>query len=132
MKKPTVLLSLLLWTGAWAQEGSVQEVRENVTFVLRAAEQPCPETLRQVFPRATCYRHGYDDFFDFQEAATAYLAGFGGRLGPWRVATIELGGETAEAVQARYRPRRGAGFLTLTWLSENLFVLDVRNVHPSP
>ena len=132
MKILWVSLSLLLWTGVWAQETGTREIRQNLTFVLRAAEQPCPEALRPVFPGATCYRHGYDDFFDFKETATSYLAGFGGRLGPWRVVTLTFAGETTEAFQARYRPRGDTEPLALTWLSETLFVLGVQNVRPSP
>ena len=125
-------LSLLLWTGVWAQEASVREIRQNVTFLLRAAEQPCPEVLRPLFPGATCSRHGYNDFFVFKEAATSYLAGFGGRLEPWRVVTLTVDGETAEAFQARYHPRGNAEPLVVTWLSETLFVLGIQNVRPSP
>ena len=131
MKILWVSLSLLLCTGVWAQN-STREIRQNVTFSLRAAEQPCPKVLRPLFPGATCYRHGYDDFFVFKEATTSYLVGFGGRLEPWRVVTLTVAGETAEAFQARYRPRGDAEPLTLTWLSESLFVLGVQNVRPSP
>lgn len=132
MKILWLSLSLLLWTGVWAQETGTREIRQNFTFVLRAAEQPCPEVVRPLFPGATCYRHGYDDFFDFKKVATAYLLGFGGRLEPWRVITLTVDGETAEAFQARYRPRGKAEPLVVTWLSETLFVLDVQNVRPSP
>ena len=99
---------------------------------MRAAELPCPETLRPAFPRATCYRHGYDDFFDFKNAATPYLFELGGRLGPWRVVTLDLGGGTAEAFQVRYRPRGEAGRLALTRIDKNPLVLSVQNVRPSP
>ncbi len=132
MKLLWVWLGLLVWTCVWAQEVGTREIRQNVTLLLRAAEQPCPEVLRPLFPGATCYRHGYDDFFDFKEVATSYLAEFGGRLGPWRVVTLTFAGENAEAFQVHYRPRRNGEPLSLTWLSENLFVLDVQNVRPSP
>lgn len=79
-----------------------------------------------------CYRHGYNDFFDFKEAVTPTLLELGGRLEPWQVVTLAVDGETGEVFRTNYRPRGNAERLTLTWVSDNLLVLEFKNVRSRP
>lgn len=132
MKKLLLVLVMVLWVGAWAQEGSVQEFRQNFANGLRVAETPCPEELTPKFPEATCYLHGYDDFFDFKDAVGPYTFNFGGPLEPWHVVCMTLGSETVETFRARYRLRNTSGPITLTYISETLLVLETGDVRASP
>lgn len=81
---------------------------------MRVAETPCPRELGPKFPGGVCYRHGYDDFFDFKEALTPFISGPEYLLEPWHTVTMTLGSETVEAIQARYRLEENLGQITLT------------------
>lgn len=120
--------AMVLSVGAWAQEGGVQELRQAFVYTMRVAETPCPEALAPEFPEATCYRHGYDNFFDFKEALKSFVSGPEYVLEPWRVVPITSGGETTETFRGRYRLEENLGHTTLAYISENLLVLtgDVR------
>jgi len=133
MKKTVVTLTMLLWMSVWAQADSAQDFHDSFSYFFRVAEAPCPEGLRSASLGAVCYRHGYDDFFDFKELITSsYMSGPEGYLEPWHVVTLRLEGETVEGVQARFRLPEGAGLITLTYVSETLLVLEVGEGRASP
>lgn len=123
---------MVLSVGAWAQEVSLQEFQQNFTNGLRVAEMPCPEELAPKFPEATCYLHGYDNFFDFKDAVGPYTFDFGGPLEPWRVVPMTFGSETFDTFRARYRLRNSSGLTTLTYISATLLVLETGDVRASP
>lgn len=131
MRKVLVMLAIPFWMGTWAQGSSVQEFQQNFSYGLRVAEMPCPEELAPVFPEATCYRHGYDNFFDFKEAAGPYLVAPGGDLEPWHIVTMNFMGERAEVFRTRYRPGKSSGQITLNYVSEVLLGLEASDVRAS-
>jgi len=133
MKKTVVTLVLSLWMGTWAQEGNAQNFRDSFSYIFRVAEAPCPEQLQPTFPQAICYRHGYDDFFDFKEViASLYMSGPDSYLEPWHVVTLRLAEGTVEGVRAHFRSPEGAGPITLTYVDETLLVLEVGGGTPAP
>ena len=128
MKNFFMVLTVLFSVSVQAQEGSVKELRQVFAYVMRVAETPCSQELRSKFPGGVCYLHGYDDFFDFKEALTSFIAGPEFLLEPWHTVTMTLGNEAVETFQARYRLEENLGQLTFTYVSESLLVLasDVR------
>ena len=98
---------------------------------MRVAEMPCPKELAPAFPSGVCYRHGYGDFFNFKEAVTTFMSGPESLIEPWHVVTMTFGTETVETIRVRYRIEENFGPITLTYVSENLLVLE-SDVRASP
>ena len=122
---------MLFWTVAWAQEGRFREFQRGLAYGLRVAEMPCPEKVAPKFPEAIRYLHDYSDFFDFKEAVAPYTLDFVMELEPWRVVTMTFGTETVETFRVRYQLRETLEPITLTYVSENLLVLE-SDVRASP
>ncbi len=132
MKKLMVTFALLLCIGAWAQNSdSVREFQDSFTFFLRVAEMSCPKQLELKFPKATCYRHGYADFFDFKDAFMPYTREPGSRLEPWRFVLLQLGGEPVEVFQTTYHPRNSKQRMELTYI-DGLLLLSTKDQRASP
>ncbi len=123
---------MVLSVGVCAQESGGRDFQQNFAYGLRVAETPCPEELTPKFPEATCYLHGYDDFFDFKDAVGPYLLDSGRPLEPWHVVPMTFGSDTVEIFRARYRLRNTSGPITLTYISATLLVLETGDVRASP
>ena len=134
MRKLGVVLVLLIclnYLTAWAKEDTAQTLQTMLVYLLRVAEVPCPKQLRPEFPEATCYRHGYANFFDFKEAIGMYLEP-NSFVKSWRVVTLGLGKYSGEAFRADYRPEGSKRQLTFVYVSDGLLLLATKDLNPSP
>ena len=131
MKKFTVTLVLLFSVGVWAQTDSFRAFQTNFAYGLRVVEAPCPEQLNAKFPKATCYQHGYEDFFDFKDAVNPYVFDAGRVSELWHIVTVQLGDESVEMTKTVFRFGRGDQ-ITLMYVSDGLLLLSMKDLRPSP
>lgn len=115
---------------AWAQNGA-RELQATFVYPLRVAQAPCPGQLPPVLAEATCYRHGYADFFDFKDAVAPYLFEPGSYPEPWRVIMVQLASGAA-VFRTKYRPRGSKQEITLIYLDDELLLLLTKDLRPGP
>ena len=119
------VLSFTALSAGFAQPDSslatFDDFERNMFFFLRIAYTDCPAE----FAAATCYVHGYTDFFDFQDRFKVLAVDQLEEVSRWHRLTLQVGNDAAEVFQATYRLRGDDETFSLTFTQGGLLFITL-------